>query len=152
MRGLALTAARGSPSVRAMLTSTSRALRTASLAALVLAATLLGGCGKGGPGGPYSMKFRTIPSPAETGPVHLIFDVRDSGGHPVKAKAVDVVAKIPPRPPLPEMEVSDPASEDSPGTYGVIMSLARRGSWSIAATVRDGDKVLTSGSFTVEVR
>ena len=110
------------------------------------------GCGRGRGTGSYTVKFRSIPPHPETGPVHLVFDVRDASGKPASAKAVDVVASIPPRPPLPEMEIKNPASEEGVGSYGVMMSLAARGTWSVAATVRDGGKVLTSGAFTLDVR
>ncbi len=121
-------------------------------AALALSLAALAGCGTRGTSGPYTLAFHAIPDAPETGPVHLVFEVRDGRGKPARAMAVDVVAKIPPKPPLPEMEVTEHATEDRPGSYGVMATLARRGTWSIGATVRQGDKVLTSATYDLAVR
>ena len=129
-----------------------RNLAFTTVAGTALLALAIAGCGRGSSTDAYTMKLRTVPDPPQTGQIHLIFDVRDERGKPATSKSVDVTAKIPPRPPLPEMEIHQPASEEIPGAYGVMLSLAARGTWSIGATVRDGDKVVTSTTFSLAVR
>ena len=128
-----------------------RNLPLLAIAGTALLGLAIAGCGHDSSTAAYTMKLRTVPDPPRTGQVHLIFDVRDERGKPATSKSMDVTAKIPPRPPLPEMEIHQPASEETPGAYGVMLSLAARGTWSIGAAVRDGEKVVTSTTFSLAV-
>jgi hypothetical protein len=100
---------------------------------------------------PPEIRFSTIPPDPQAGDVHMVFAVTIERA-PLRGKTVDVTASLPPRPPLPSMEVTAAATEDRPGQYGTVATLAARGKWSIAATVRDGERVLAERTFTLDVR
>ncbi len=122
---------------------------------LALAAALTCGCAKKSSHraatGVPQLEMRTVPDPPEAGDVHVIFSLFDAEGEPMRGKVVVVGASIPPRPPLPAMEVTGTASEDRPGEYGTIVTLSRRGTWSVVGTARDGERVLTERVFRVEI-
>lgn len=128
------------------------AATTATLALALLGGTVVGtGCGRKAEG-PAVVEMATVPSPPETGEVHFVVNVHGVHGGALKGRAVDLAASIPPRPPLPEMNVTGVASEARGGRYDAVLNLAARGHWSVVVTVRRERRVEAERTFTVDVR
>lgn len=128
---------------------------SAICALALLAAFGSGGCGRGderrAATGVPQVEMRTIPDPPQAGDVHVVFLLFDGNGDPLRGKSISVGASIPAAGPLPMMEVTGVASEDRPGEYGTVLTLARRGRWSLVASARDGQRVLTERVFPVDI-
>lgn len=123
--------------------------RRRALAALFVLA--LAGCGRGAETGAPRIEMRTIPDPPEAGDVHVVFRLSDASGDALRGRTIDVGASIPAAGPLPLMQVNGVATEDRPGEYGTVLTLARRGRWSVVASARDGQRVLVERVFPVDI-
>jgi len=106
---------------------------------LVVMAAVLAACGGTAPvhlqGGAkdVNIAFASVPSPAVTGDVELLFTITDKDNNPIEGAKVDVNAE---HPSMAGMGMSGLATEQGGGKYSIKANFSDSGKWTITVYVR----------------